>query len=97
MDGISVYINIDILFLFRLVIACRVTFKSCAYSILGRFQVRIQGVGAGAGAHSWDGDSPLNIYHSIAFEHQFITGRSPLGEILYPRLGLTINTDPLLA
>ena len=46
-------------------------------------QARIQGVGAGAGAHPWDGDSP---YHSIAFKHQFITGRPPLGEILYPPL-----------
>ena len=40
-----------------------------------RWQARIQGVGAGAGAHPWDGDSPLKIYHSIAFKH---TRRPPL-------------------
>ena len=53
-------------------------------------QARIQGMGAGAGAHPWDGDSPLKIYHSIAFKHQFITRRPPLGEILYPPLGLDL-------
>ena len=43
-------------------------------------------MGAGAGAHPWDGDSPLKIHHSIEFKHQFISGRPPLGEILYPPL-----------
>ena len=34
------------------------------------------GGGAGAGAHPWDGPTPLKIHwHSIAFKHQSITGR----------------------
>ena len=58
-----------------------------------RAQARIQGVGAGAGAHPWDGDSPLKIYRSIAFKHQFITERPPLGEILYPPLVPTVLAE----
>ena len=50
------------------------------------FQARIQGVGAGARAHPWGGVSPFKMHYSIAFKHQFIIGRPPLGEILYPRL-----------
>ena len=50
------------------------------------YQARIQGVGAGASAHLWDGEAPFKIHHSIAFKHQFITGRPPLREILYPSL-----------
>ena len=58
-------------------------------------QARIQGVGARAGAHPWDGGSPLKIYHSKVFKHQFITGRPPLGEILYPPLeGVPIALPP---
>ena len=49
-------------------------------------QARIQGVGAGAGAHPWSGVSPFKMHYSIAFKYQFITGRPPLGEILYPPL-----------
>ena len=68
--------------------------KVTPYSIPFRTQVRIQGMGAGAGAHPWDGDAPLKIYLSIAFKHQFIIGRHPPGEILYPpleRLSKTLN------
>ena len=50
-------------------------------------QARIQGVGAGARAHPWGGVSPFKMHYSIAFKHQFIIGRPPLGEILYPTLG----------
>ena len=50
------------------------------------FQARIQGVGAGARAHPWDGVSPFKMHYSIAFKHHSITGRPPLGEILYPPL-----------
>ena len=49
-------------------------------------QARIQGVGAGARAHPWGGVSPFKMRYSKAFEHHFITGRPPLGEILYPPL-----------
>ena len=49
-------------------------------------QARIQGVGAGARAHPWGGVSPFKMHYSTAFKHQFITGRPPLGEILYPPL-----------
>ena len=43
----------------------------------GQRQVRIQGVGAGAAAdvHPWDGAAPFKMHHSIAFKHQYITGR----------------------
>ena len=41
-------------------------------------QARIQGVGAGAGAHPWSGVSPFKMHYSIAFKYQFITGRPPL-------------------
>ena len=51
------------------------------------------GVGAGAGAHPWGGVSPFKIHYSIAFKHQSITGRPPLGEILYPPL--TALSPPL--
>ena len=45
------------------------------------------GVGARVGAHPWDGAaSPFKIHYSIASKHQSITGRHPLGEILYPPL-----------
>ena len=54
-------------------------------------QARIQGMGARVGAHPWDGISPFKIHYSIAFEHQFITGRPPLGEILYPPLGSQLH------
>ena len=57
---------------------------------IGRYcsvqQARIQGVGAGARAHPWGAVSPLKMNYSIAFKHQSITGRPPLGEILYPPL-----------
>ena len=43
-------------------------------------------MGAGARAHPWDGVSPFKMHYSIAFKHQSITGRPPLGEILYPPL-----------
>ena len=33
-----------------------------------------------------NGVSPLKIRYSIAFKHQSVTGRPPLGEILYPPL-----------
>ena len=49
-------------------------------------QVRIQGMGAGAGAHPSGGVSPFKMRYSIAFKHQFIIGRPPLGEILCPPL-----------
>ena len=42
------------------------------------------GGGAGARAHPWEGGTPFKIHNSIAFIHQSITGRHPLGEILYP-------------
>ena len=45
-------------------------------------------MGAGAGAHPWDGEAPFKIHHSIAFRQQSIIGRLPLGEILYPLLHL---------
>ena len=50
------------------------------------FQARIQGVGAGARAHPRDEVSPFKMHYSIAFKRQSITGRPPLGEILYPPL-----------
>ena len=55
-------------------------------------QARIQGVGAGAGAHPWNGVSPFKIHHTMAFGHQFIIGRPPLGEILYPPLITTSDS-----
>ena len=48
----------------------------------GCVQARIQGVGAGARANPWGGVSPFEMHYSIAFKHQFITVRPPLGEIL---------------
>ena len=43
-----------------------------------RLQARIQGVGAGADAHHWDGHAALKIRYSIPFKHQSITGpRAP--------------------
>ena len=39
-----------------------------------------------AGAHPWDGVAPFKIHYSIAFKHPSVTGRLPLGEILYPPL-----------
>ena len=54
--------------------------------VMSYYQARIQGVGAGARAHPWGGVSPFEMHYSIAFNHQFITGRPPLGEILYPPL-----------
>ena len=44
-------------------------------------------MGAGAGAHPWGGVTPLKMHDSIAFMHQSIIGRPPLGEILHPPLG----------
>ena len=41
----------------------------------------------GQQAHPWGGVSPFKMHYSIAFKHQFIIGRPPLGEILYPPLG----------
>ena len=58
-------------------------------------QARIQGVGARAGAHPWDGDSPFEIHWSIAFKHQSIIGRPPLGEILRPPLVITSITSQM--
>ena len=59
-------------------------------------QTGIQGVGAGARARPWGGVSPFKIYYSIAFKYQSITGRPPLGEILYPSLaavsGIPLST-----
>ena len=49
-------------------------------------QAQIQGVGTGARAHPWDVVSPFKMHYSMALKHQFITGRPPLGEILYPPL-----------
>ena len=43
-------------------------------------------MGAGARAHPWGGVSPSKMHYSISFKHQFIIGRPPLGEILYPPL-----------
>ena len=64
-----------------------------AFTVGGHFlefttncQARIQGVGDGAGAHPWRGVSPLKMHDSIAFMHQSIIGRPPLGEILHPPL-----------
>ena len=54
--------------------------------IIKEVQARIQGVGAGARAHPWDRVTPFKMHYSIAFKHQFITGRPPLGEILHPPL-----------
>ena len=51
-------------------------------------QARIQGVGAEAGAHPWDGASPFKMNTSIAFKQHSATGHPPLGEILYPPLYL---------
>ena len=36
--------------------------------------------------HPWRGAAPFKMHHSITFKHQFITGRPPLGNILYPPL-----------
>ena len=58
-------------------------------------QARIQGVGAGAGAHPWGGVSPLKMHDSIAFMHQSIIGRPPLGEILHPPLAAGSRTHTL--
>ena len=52
-----------------------------------RGQARIKWVGVEAGAH-WDGEARFKIHHSIAFEHQFITGSPPLREILHPPLAM---------
>ena len=53
------------------------------------------GVDAGAGGYTWNGKAPLKIHHSIAFKHQSIIGRPPLGQILYPPL---VATDkPVIA
>ena len=56
-------------------------------------QARIQVVGAGAGAYPWDGAATFKIHHAIAFKDQFITGRPPLGEILYPPLRRPCQLD----
>ena len=64
-----------------------VTNRAISGTVIGTSnQARIQGVGARAGAHPWDGVTPLKIRYSIAFKHQSVTGRPPLGEILYPPL-----------
>ena len=47
-------------------------------------QARIQGVGAGARAHPWDGVSPFKMHYSVACKNQSITGGPLLGEVLYP-------------
>ena len=57
-------------------------------------QARIQEVGARAHAHPWGGVSPFKTHYSIAFKNQSVTGRPPLGEVLYPPLGHTL-VDPL--
>ena len=51
--------------------------------------MRIHEVGAGARAHPWGGVSPFKMHYLTAFEHQSITGRPPLGEILYPPLAMS--------
>ena len=57
------------------------------YLHVGTYQARIQGGGgAGADAQPWGGFSPLKMHDSIAFMHQSIIGRPPLGEILHPPL-----------
>ena len=43
-------------------------------------------MGAGERAHPWGRVSPFKMHYLIAFKHQFIIGRPPLGEILYPPL-----------
>ena len=43
-------------------------------------------MGAGARTHPWGGASPFEMHYSIAFKHQSMIGRLPLGEILYPPL-----------
>ena len=42
--------------------------------------------GADLGGGRWGGVSPFKMHYSIAFKYQSITGRPPLGEILYPPL-----------
>ena len=46
-------------------------------------------LGAEVGTHPWDGPAPFKIHHSMTFNHQSITGRPPLGGILYPPLTST--------
>ena len=46
-------------------------------------QARNQGVGAGAGAHPLDRSDTIT---DTEFEHQSITGRPPMGELLHPPL-----------
>ena len=41
------------------------------------------GVCAVARANSWDRGAPFKISYSVVFQHQPITGRPPLGKILY--------------
>ena len=48
-------------------------------------------MGAGARAHPWGGFSLFKMHYSISFQHQSITGRPPLGEILYPPLPVSIT------
>ena len=44
----------------------------------------------GRAPHPWGGVLPFKMHYSIAFKHQSITGRPPLGEILYPPLVVAI-------
>ena len=50
-------------------------------------------MGARADAHPWGEVSSFKMHYSKAFKRQFITGRPPLGEILYPPLP-RVSTHP---
>ena len=52
------------------------------------------GADPGLGIHPWEGEARFKIHHSIAFKHQFITGRPLLGKILYPPLEAMILIAP---
>ena len=64
----------------------------CKVMVSDECQARIQGVGAGAGAHPWSGVSSFKMHYSTSFKYQFITGRPPLGEILYPPLNALVRS-----
>ena len=76
-----------------LIVECsRLSIHTYIPTYLHTYQARIQGVGAGARTHLWDGDAPLKIHYSMSFKHHSITGRLPLGEILHPPLHRYIGT-----
>ena len=58
-----------------------------------RHQARIQGVGAGARAPT-PGKEFHHLKCTIQFKHQSITGRPPLGEILYLPLDIAQSCMP---